>query len=125
MLEILIESGDFLKLLDKLLKYLKTDRNTFFTYILTLISIYIIIDRVVEMIIMIFTGIAVDYWSPLGYTFAMACPVFAFLFSFSSKYASDKSAKHKIFDVFIVSFYIVVVSMFVQWMNLTGWMLFL
>ena len=55
------------------------------------------------MIIMIFTGIAVDYWSPLGYTFAMACPVFAFLFSFSSKYASDKSAKHKIFDVFIVN----------------------
>lgn len=116
---------NFLKVLDKLLKYLKTDRNTFFTYILTLITAYIVIDRVVEILLMIFTGIAVSYWGPIGYTLAIACPVFAFLFSCSSKYADSDEAKHKLFDAYAVSLYIVVLSMFTQWMNLSGWMLFL
>ena len=39
-----------MKVLDKFLKFLKTDRNTFFTYILTLASIYIIVDRLVEFL---------------------------------------------------------------------------
>ena len=116
---------NFLKILDKLLKYLKTDRNTFFTYILTLITAYIIVDRVVEILLMIFTGIAVSYWGPIGYTLAIACPVFAFLFSCSSKYADSDESKHKLFDAYAVSLYIVVLSMFTQWMNLGGWMLFL
>ena len=34
-----------MKLFDKFLKKLKTNRNTFLTYILTLISIYILVDR--------------------------------------------------------------------------------
>ena len=38
-----------LKYIDKFLKFLKTDRNTFVTYILTLISAYILIDRLVEL----------------------------------------------------------------------------
>ena len=36
-----------MKYIDKFLKLLKTDRNTFATYILTLISIYICVDRIV------------------------------------------------------------------------------
>ena len=116
---------NFLKVLDKLLKYLKTDRNTFFTYILTLITAYIVVDRVVEILLMVFTGIAVSYWGPIVYTLAVACPVFAFLFSCSSKYADSDQAKHKLFDAYAVSLYIVVLSMFTQWINLGGWMLFL
>lgn len=73
------------KYIDKFLKMLKTDRNTFFTYVLTLFSVYFCIDRVVEMILLCFTGISVDYWGPFMYTIAIACPVFAFLFSASSK----------------------------------------
>ena len=68
----------FLKYLDKFLKILKTDRNTFFTYILTLFTIYFAVDRIVEMLLITFTGISVDYWGPFMYTFALACPVFAF-----------------------------------------------
>ena len=45
-------------MIDKIIKPLKTDRNTFFTYILTLLTAYIIIDRVVEMLFIIFTGTA-------------------------------------------------------------------
>ena len=39
-----------MKLLDKFLKILKTDRNTFLTYVLTLISFYLVIDRLIEIL---------------------------------------------------------------------------
>ena len=116
---------NFLKVLDKLLKYLKTDRNTFLTYVLTLVTAYLVVDRVVEILMMIFTGMAVSYWGPIQYTLAIACPVFAFLFSGSSKYADCDEIKLAFFDMFIISFYILVVSMFTQYMNLLGWSLFL
>ena len=73
-----------MKLFDKFLKKLKTDRNTFFTYVLTLISVFIIFDRLVEFLLIVFTGVASDYWGPIKYTIAFAFPVFAFLFSMSS-----------------------------------------
>lgn len=114
-----------LKLLDKFLKFIKTDRNTFFTYILTLISAYILIDRVVEMLFMIFTGMSVSYWGPIKYTFAMACPVFAFLFSGSSKFTTSDKSKVAFFDVYVTTLYIIIVSMFTQWINKAGWLLFL
>ena len=74
-----------MKYIDKFLKKLNTDRNTFATYVLTLISIYIAVDRLVEMLLMIFTGVSYSYWGPIQYTFALACPIFAFLFSFPSE----------------------------------------
>lgn len=70
-----------MKLLDKFLKVLNTDRNTFFTYILTYLTFYIAIDRLVEMLIMIFTGVSCNYWNPIIYTLALACPVFAYAFA--------------------------------------------
>ena len=55
---------NLLKVIDKFLKYLKTDRNTFLTYVLTLVSAYLVIDRIAEILMMIFTGMAVSYWGP-------------------------------------------------------------
>ena len=75
-----------LKYLDKFLKILKTDRNTFFTYILSLITLYICVDRLMEMFFIFFTGVPVSYWGPIKYTIAMVFPVFAFLFSYGSKF---------------------------------------
>ena len=63
---------NLLKAIDKFLKYLKTDRNTFLTYVLTLVSAYLVVDRIVEMLMMIFTGMAVSYWGPITYTLALA-----------------------------------------------------
>ena len=77
-----------MKIIDKFLKKLNASRNTFVTYILTLISVYIVVDRLVEMLFMIFTGVAVSYWGPIQYTLAMACPVFAYLFSPSSEFCN-------------------------------------
>ncbi len=114
-----------LKYIDKFLKWLNTDRNTFATYILTLATIYIMIDRVVELVILFFTGIGVSYWGPLTYTFALACPVFAFLFSGSSTFANSYRLKVTFLYVYCISLYVVGISMAVQWINGILWLLFL
>lgn len=106
-----------LKLLDKFLKFLKTDRNTFFTFILTLISIYFVVDRVIEVLFIIFTGIGVSYWGPFMYTFALACPVFAFLFCYGSKFTESGKQKLTFFYLYVICLYIITTSMIIQFLN--------
>ena len=113
-----------MKLLDKLLKKLNVNRNTFFTFILTLISFYICIDRIVEMLLMIFTGVSSSYWGPFKYTLALACPAFAFAFSGKSSFAHDRAKKVTLFYTYITAIYIVTISMFTQWLNGGLWLLF-
>lgn len=114
-----------MKLIDKLLKKLNVNRNTFFTYILTLISFYICIDRVVEMLLMIFTGVSTSYWGPIRYTIALACPAFAFAFSPKSSFAHDRAHKVTLFYVYLTAIYIIAISMFTQWLNAGLWIAFL
>ena len=111
-----------MKYFDKLLKVLKTDRNTFFTYLFTLITVYLAIDRITEMLIMIFTGISVSYWGPITYTLALACPVCAFLFSGNSKYAESGKFKLMIIYAYAIALYILAISMIMQWINAGMWM---
>lgn len=110
-----------LKLFDKFLKYLKTDRNTFVTYVLTLFTAYFIVDRVVEILFICFTGMSVHYWGPIMYTFALACPVFAYACAIPSKFSKSDNLKKSFFDVFWVAFYIIGISMVIQWSNRLGW----
>ena len=112
-------------LIDKFLKKLNVSRNGFATYILTLVTAYIVVDRIVEMLFMFFTGISTTYWGPIKYTFALACPIFAFLFVCSSSYADYRGAKVTFFYVAMIAFYIIALSMFVQWFNLGFWLLFI
>ena len=114
-----------MKIFDKFLKYLKTDRNTFLTYVLTLATAYVVIDRLVEMLLMIFTGMSVSYWGPIKYTIALACPVFAFLFSGASKFSTSDRMKLSFFDVYVISLYIIGISMLTQWVNQLGWLFLL
>lgn len=112
-----------MKYFDKFLKFLKTDRNTFFTYILTVISIYLAVDRLVEIMFMILTGTSASYWGPVQYTLAIACPVFAFLFSGSSSFVKSDSLKLAFFYFYCIVLYIIGISMVIQWMNLLCWLL--
>ena len=114
-----------MKIIDKFLNFLKTDRNTFATYILTLITVYLAVDRVVEMLLMIFTGVSFSYWGPIQYTFALACPVFAYLFSGPSKFATSKAKKVTLFYIYVIGLYIIAISMFTQWLNIGVWLLLL
>ena len=114
-----------MKYIDKFLKILNTDRNTFATYILTLVTVYLAVDRIVEMLLMIFTGVSYSYWGPIQYTFALACPVFAYLFSGASKFATSKAKKVTLFYIYVIGLYIIAVSMFTQWLNMGAWLLLL
>ena len=114
-----------MKYIDKFLKKLNTDRNTFATYVLTLVTAYIVIDRVVEMLLMAFTGVSYSYWGPIQYCLALACPCFAFAFSATSKFARTKGYKITLFYVFITAFYVIAISMFTQWLNMGAWLLLL
>ena len=114
-----------MKYIDKFLKFLKTDRYTFLTFILTLFSIYVLVDRLVELVFLFFSGISVSYWNPIQYTLALACPIFAFLFSGASKYADSRKTKVTLFYTYYIALYIVGVSMFVQCINYILWLLLL
>ncbi|MCF0124582.1 MAG: TraM recognition domain-containing protein [Clostridia bacterium] len=112
-----------MRYIDKFLKVLNTDRNTFATYVLTLVSVYLSIDRIVEMLLMIFTGVSYSYWGPIKYTLALACPIFAFLFSGASKFADSKAKKVTLFYIYAIGLYIIALSMFTQWLNMAAWLL--
>lgn len=110
-----------MKYIDKFINALKTNRNTFFTYILTLITAYIVVDRVVEMLIIFFTGMSVSYWGPIKYTLAMACPVFAFCFSYPSKFCKSDNNKISFFYTYCICLYVIGISAIVQWLNYLSW----
>lgn len=112
-----------MKYVDKFLKKLKTDRNTFATYVLTLVSFYICIDRIVEILCIALTGISVDYWGPIKYTLALACPIFAFYFSGSSKFVTDDNVKLSFFYIYTIALYVMTISMLIQWINQIGWLI--
>lgn len=112
-----------MKYIDKFLKKLKTDRNTFATYVLTLVTLYIAVDRIVEMLLMIFTGVSYSYWGPIKYTFALACPMFAYAFAIPSKFVQNKPQQVTVFFVYAIALYVITISMFTQWLNMGAWLL--
>ena len=111
-----------MKFIDKFLKKLNASRNTFATYVLTLITIYLVVDRIVEMLFMIFTGVSSSYWGPIQYTLALACPIFAYLFSGKSEFSTSNAQKVSIFYIFIIGLTVIAISMFMQWLNLGVWL---
>lgn len=110
-----------MKLFDKFLKILKTDKNTFLTYTLTLVSIFIIFDRLIEFLLIVFTGVASNYWGPIKYTIAFAFPVFAFLFSMSSKFIKSDNDKLGWFYAYCIELYILYITMITEWINKLCW----
>ena len=121
MYNFILKVVNYLKYIDNFLKFLKTDRNTFVTYILTLISAYILIDRLVELMFMIFTGVSYSYWGPIQYTLAFACIVFSFYFSGSSKFVKADVDKLRFFNTYVISLYILIISFSVQGLNSLAW----
>ena len=111
-----------MKIFDKFLKWLKTDRNTFLTYTLSLITIFILVDRLVEFFLIVFTGVSSTYWGPIAYAFALLCPIFAFLFSGSSKFIKSDDDKMGWFYAYCISLYILFITMLTEWCNELCWL---
>ena len=112
-----------MKIIDNFLSKLGVSRNTFATYILTLITVYLSGDRIVEILLMLFTGVSYSYWGPFQYTLALACPMLAYAFSVPSEFASTKKKKVTLFYIYVIGLTIIVTSMFTQWLNMGAWLL--
>ena len=112
-----------MKIIDKFLSKLGASRNTFATYLLTLITIYLAVDRIVEILLMLFTGVSYSYWGPIQYTIALACPMLAYAFSVPSEFSSTKKKKVTLFFIYIIGLSIIAISMFTQWLNMGAWLL--
>lgn len=112
-----------MKIIDNFLKKLGISRNTFATYVFTLITIYLAVDRITEMLLMLFTGVSYSYWGPIKYTIALACPMLAFAFSIPSEFASTKKKKVTLFNIYVIGLSIIAISMFTQWLNMGAWLL--
>lgn len=112
-----------MKIIDKFLSKLGTSRNTFATYIFTVLTIYIAVDRIAEFLLMLFSGVSYSYWGPFKYTIALACPMLAFAFSFSSEFVKNKKDKVTLFYIYAISLTLITISMFTQWLNMGAWLL--
>lgn len=112
-----------MKIIDNFLKKLGVSRNTFATYTLTLLTIYLAVDRIAEFLLMLFTGVSFSYWGPIKYTLALACPMLAYAFSGPSEFASTKKKKVTLFYIYAIGLSVIAISMFVQWLNMAAWLL--
>ena len=112
-----------MKIIDNFLKKLGISKNTFATYVFTLITIYLAVDRITEMLLMLFTGVSYSYWGPIKYTIALACPMLAFAFSIPSEFAATKKKKVTLFNIYVIGLSIIAISMFTQWLNMGAWLL--
>lgn len=110
-----------MKILDGFLKLLKTNRNTFFAFLLTMITAYFVVDRVVEWVIICTTGVATSYWGPITYTIAFACTAFAYVFAIPSKLSKSDNTKIYFFYVYCIALYILFISMVIQSINYLSW----
>ena len=77
-------SNTFTKICD----FLKTDKNTFLGVIFSLITVYLVVDRFVEVMLMIFTGIGIHYWSTVEMLIAIVMPFISYLLIIESNISS-------------------------------------
>lgn len=110
-----------MKYFDKFLSVLKTDRNTFVSYILLLISLFLLIDRVFETLLIIFTGIGYHYFGPIEYSIMYICIILTYLFALASKFVKSDPDKMHWFYWYCISLYITTISVVIQSINYVFW----
>ena len=109
------------RLFDKFLKFLKTDRDTFMTFVLLLVTVFLLVDRCTELLLMIFTGVAYNYWGPIAYAATYLVIIFAFNFSFASKYCKSDDDKVSWLLVYCICLYVLTICMLTEWVNKLIW----
>lgn len=108
---------------DSFLQKHNIDKATLIAYVFTLLTIFVLINRIYEVFYTIITGVASSYWHPILYALALICPAIAFAYACSSKFA--KTLGHKVkFAVWAgSSFYLIIFTMLIQWCNKLIWMI--
>lgn len=106
---------------DILLKPFKITLNDFFTYIFSILAVYFTVDRVIELLVMMFTGQCVSYWSPIKYTLALFVTVCAYCFYCSSTMCNTITLPMKAYVKYSVLFRTICIVMAAQWVNEFLW----
>ena len=106
---------------DILLKPFKITLNDFFTYIFSILAVYFTVDRVIELLIMMFTGQCVSYWSPIKYTLALFVTVCAYCFYCSSTMCNTITLPMKAYVKYSVLIRTICIVMAAQWVNEFLW----
>ena len=110
-----------MKLIDKFLKILKTDRNTFVAYIMLMITFFLIVDRAAEVLLIITNGVAYHYWGPIAYALSFLAPSFCFMFVVSSSFIKADEDKHGWFYAYAIELYTLAIFMVIEWTNKVVW----
>ena len=113
------------KLLDPLeyliLKPLKINTNTFFSYIFGLLTLYFAIDRGCELISLLLTGQLVDYWTPIQYSLVYISLVLGYAITCGSPLNTTLTHPMKFFIYYSICGYIITFAMASQWINEILW----
>ncbi len=108
--------------IDALLKPFNISLNDFFTYIFSIIAVCLTADRIFELFVMGLTGQCVSYWSPMGYTLALAVVVLAYCFYCSSSMCTTIYLPMKSYVRYSILFRIICTVMAAQWVNQLVWL---
>ena len=111
--------------MSKLYKKLKTDANTFWGFILTLICVFLAFDRTIEMLLMIFTGVGYSYWNMIIYAIVFLLPFITFKIMLESKFMTHDNLKVSLFVFYGSLFSIYLMAFGAQIINQGAWLLFL
>ena len=113
------------KLLDPLeyliLKPLKINTNTFFTYIFGILTVFLTVDRACELFSILFTGQLVDYWTPIQYSLAVIALVVGYNITCGSPLNTTLTHPMKFFIFYSICGYVIIFTMASQWINEILW----
>ncbi len=107
--------------IDALLKPFNINLNDFFTYVFTILAVWLTVDRIVEFFVIGLTGQCVSYWSPVGYTAALAVVVCAYCFFCSSTMCTTITMPMRAYVKYSILFRIICTVMAAQWTNQVCW----
>ena len=114
------------KLLDPLeyliLKPLKINTNTFFSYVFGLLAIYLTVDRGCELISLLLTGQCINYWTPLQYSLVYLAIVAGYAITCGSPLNTTLKHPMKFFVFYSICGYIIILAMAAQWINEALWL---
>ncbi len=108
--------------IDALLKPFNIDLNSFFAYLFAIITILFAVDRLLELVCVLFTGQFVDYWSPLMYTFALFILVSGYSILCASPFCKTITQPVTFYVYYLSAFRIIATVMVAQWVNEISWM---
>lgn len=109
--------------IDSLLKPLKIDLGSFFSYVFAIGTILLTFDRVVELGCVLFTGQFTNYWSPLMYTFALFVVVAGYAILCGSPFRKTILQPVDFYLYYSIAFRIICGVMIAQWVNQISWIL--